>query len=201
LITLVVHHRVSDYDTWKPVFDEHEGIRRSHGEVEHRIYQVHADPNSVAIHNDFPSVEAARGFLADPSLLDAMARGGVEGEPGTGFLELTERKVYVEGHEGRPVILVVHHRVNDFGVWKPVFDEHEGVRRGHGELEHRMYQDPLEPNRIVIHNDFPSEEAARGFMADPSLEEAMERGGVKGEPGIGLAKLAEQKVYADSPTV
>jgi len=199
LVTLVVHHRVSDYATWKPVFDGHEGVRRSHGEVEHRIYRMHDDPNSVAIHNDFPSVEAARGFMADPSLQDAMERGGVEGEPGSGFLELTERKVYAEGHEGRAVILVVHHRVDDVAAWKPVFDEHEGVRRSHGEIEHRLYQDPLEPNRIVVHNDFPTVEAARGLMADPSLQDAMKRGGVKGEPGVGLAELAERKVYVASP--
>ena len=94
MITLVVHHRVRDYDAWKPVFDEHEGVRASHGEFEHRIYRIRTDMNSVAIHNDFPSVEAARGFMADPSLQEAMERGGVEGEPGTNFLQLTERKVY-----------------------------------------------------------------------------------------------------------
>jgi quinol monooxygenase YgiN len=195
MVTLVVHHRVRDYATWKPVFDEHESVRRSHGEAEHRIYRMRNDPNSVAIHNDFPSVEAARGFIADPSLRDAMERGGVEGEPGSGFLELTERKTYVEGYDGDPVILVVHHRVSDFATWKPVFDDHEGVRHSHGEIEHRIYQDPLEPNRIVIHNDFPSEEAAHGLMADPSLKDAMERAGVTGEPGISLAELAERKTY------
>ena len=196
MITLVVHHRVRDYDTWKPVFDEHEDVRRSHGQVEHRIYRMLDDGNWLAIHNDFPSVEAARGFLADPSLQVAMERGGVEGEPGSGFLELTERTVYVDGFAGDPVILVVHHRVADAASWKPVFDEHESVRRSHGELEHRLYQDPLEPNRIVIHNDFPSEDAAKSLMADPSLPAAMERGGVVGEPGIGLAGLAERKAYA-----
>ena len=43
------------------------------------------------------------------------------------------------------VTLVVHHRVRDFATWKPVFDEHEDVRRGHGEVEHRIYQDMRRP--------------------------------------------------------
>ena len=63
------------------------------------------------------------------------------------------------------VILVVHHFVEDFDTWKPVFDEHEAVRRSHGETEHRLYQDIHNPNRLVIHNDFPSAEAAQGFGA------------------------------------
>ena len=50
----------------------------------------------------------------------------------------------------------------------------------------------------MIHNDFPSEEAARAFMDDPSLPEAMERGGVDGRPGTGLIACTERKVYAAS---
>ena len=28
-VTLVVHHFVEDFDSWKPVFDEHEAVRRA----------------------------------------------------------------------------------------------------------------------------------------------------------------------------
>ncbi len=94
MVTLVVHHWVRDFAVWKPVFDEHEAVRRSHGEIEHRIYQTLGDPASVVIHNDFPSEEAARAFADDPSLPEAMERGGVDGQPGTGVIKCTERKVY-----------------------------------------------------------------------------------------------------------
>jgi len=94
MVTLVVHHKVRDYDAWKPVFDEHEPVRRSHGETEHRVYRDIHDRNRVVVHNDFPSEEAAKGFLEDPSLKEAMGRAGVEGEPGIGFLECAERKPY-----------------------------------------------------------------------------------------------------------
>ena len=93
-VILVVHHRVADYDAWKQVFDEHETVRRSHGEIEHRVYRDIHDPNRVIVHNDFPSEEAARSFMEDPSLKEAMARAGVEGEPGISFIEAVERKVY-----------------------------------------------------------------------------------------------------------
>ena len=96
MITLVVNHGVRDYDAWEPVFDEHEAVRRSHGEIEHRVYRDIHDANRVVIHNDFPSEDAARGFLEDPSLKEAMGRAGVEGEPGIAFIERAERKVYDE---------------------------------------------------------------------------------------------------------
>jgi quinol monooxygenase YgiN len=96
------------------------------------------------------------------------------------------------------VILVVHHRVRDYDAWKLVFDEHEIVRRSHGEIEHRVYRDLNDPNRVIVHNDFPSEEAARAFLEDPSLQEAMQRAGVEGEPGVSFIERAERKVYEDA---
>lgn len=96
MVTLVVHHSVRDYDAWKAVFDEHEGVRRSHSAIEHRVYRDIHDRNRVVVHNDFPSEEAARAFLEDPSLKEAMSRAGVVGEPGMSFIERAERKVYEE---------------------------------------------------------------------------------------------------------
>jgi quinol monooxygenase YgiN len=197
MVILVVHHFVRDFDTWKPVFDEHEAVRRSHGEVEHRLFQDPGNPNRLVVHNDFESEEAARGFMTDPSLAEAMERAGVEGEPGIGLAVLSERKRYTDGTAG--VTLVIHHRVRDFGAWKPVFDEHEDVRRGHGEIEHRVYQGYGDPESVIVHNDFPSREAAEAFMADPSLADAMERAGVEGRPGSGFLCMIERKVYAETP--
>jgi len=94
------------------------------------------------------------------------------------------------------VILVVHHRVADFDAWKSVFDEHEPVRRSHGELEHRIYRDLNDANRVVVHNDFPTREAAQAFLDDPSLREVMGRAGVEGEPGISFIESVERKEYA-----
>jgi quinol monooxygenase YgiN len=193
MVILVVHHHVRDFAAWKPVFDEHEAVRRGHGELEHRVYQDIHDPNRVVIHNDFPSEAGARAFMTDPSLPEAMERGGVEGEPGVGLSTFAEQKQYADGAVA--VTLVVHHRVRDYDAWKPVFDEHEDVRRDHGALGHRIYQTLGDPCGVVIHNDFPSEEAALAFMADPSLPEAMERGGVEGRPGTGLLARSERKVY------
>jgi quinol monooxygenase YgiN len=193
MVILVVHHFVEDFGRWKAVFDEHEPVRRGHGEVEHRVYQDIHNPNRVVVHNDFRSEEEARGFMGDPSLPAVMERAGVTGEPGIGIAERVEQERYADGEVG--LTLVVHHPVRDYAVWKPVFDGHEGSRRGHGVLEHRIYRYPGDERSVVIHLDLPSEAAADAFLADPSLQEAMERGGVEGEPGTGRIRCTERKVY------
>jgi hypothetical protein len=194
MVTLVVHHVVEDYDRWKPVFDGHEDVRRGHGEVEHRVYRNTHEPNRVVVHNDFASIEAAEGFRADPSLPEVMARAGIVGEPGIGIAEMVERSRYADGDVG--FTLVVHHPVRDYAVWKPVFDGHEEARRAHGAIEHRIFRFPGDDRSVVVHLDFPSEDDADALVADPSLREAMERGGVEGEPGLNRIVCVERKVYA-----
>ena len=92
--TLVVRHRVRDYDAWKPVFDEHEAVRRDHGARGHRVFRSLEDPNDVYVAVDFESESELRGFVGDPSLREAMERAGVEGEPNIGVLERADEKRY-----------------------------------------------------------------------------------------------------------
>jgi quinol monooxygenase YgiN len=196
MVTLVVHHLVRAYDGWKPVFDEHETVRRAHGELEHRIYRFVQDPDRVVVHNDFPSLDAARAFMADPSLAEAMERAGIVGEPHLSFLALTERVADADAAEQAGAVVVIHHRVGDADTWKATFDGFADELRARGVLEHRIYQDPLEPNRIVVHLDVPAREAGEAIRDDDGLRELLARAGAVGEPGIAVAYLGERKVYA-----
>jgi hypothetical protein len=94
MTVLVVHHRVRDFDAWKPIFDEHESSRRRYGAERHWIYRTVEDPSDVVVAVEFPSEEGARGFLEDPGLREAMQRGGVEGEPHVHFRERVEAIEY-----------------------------------------------------------------------------------------------------------
>ena len=80
-MVLIVQHRVRDYDTWKPLFEEHGDIRRRHGATGHELYRGLDDPNEITVVNHFPSREQAEAFAADPSLREVMERGGVISEP------------------------------------------------------------------------------------------------------------------------
>ena len=91
---LIVQHTVSDYDAWKPVFDEHESVRAKHGCEGHIVYRDLGSPNAVTVVTKWPSRERAEEFSRDPSLAEAMRRGGVVGEPRVSFTEKTESIPY-----------------------------------------------------------------------------------------------------------
>ena len=90
MVAVIVRHRVADFEAWKPVFDEHGEVRRQHGALGHRLYQVNGDPQDVVIVNHFKDAAGAQAFMADPSLPEAMQRAGVVGQPEILVCEQTE---------------------------------------------------------------------------------------------------------------
>ncbi len=80
--------------------------------------------------------------------------------------------------------LAVTHTVADYGAWYAVFTEHATVRKEHGCLSEELFADPEDPNQVMNVMRFPTRADAEGFLADPSLHEAMSRAGVLGEPRI-----------------
>jgi hypothetical protein len=81
-------------------------------------------------------------------------------------------------------ISVVLHRVADYDVWRTVYDGAAELQKAGGvtaESVHRLADDP--DNVLVIHH-FNTIGEARTFFDNPGLKDAMQQGGVKGEPRI-----------------
>ena len=93
MTTVIVHHSVTDYDTWKPVFDEHGVARAANGCESVAIYRDAAEPNSLTVVTEWPSLDAAQAFVSDPALKEAMSRAGVTGPPEIHIIDLVDSAV------------------------------------------------------------------------------------------------------------
>jgi uncharacterized protein (DUF1330 family) len=81
-------------------------------------------------------------------------------------------------------VSVVLHQVADYDAWRKVYDSFADVQKAGGvtrESVHRMAGDP--DNVLVLHY-FDTVDAAKAFFANPELKDAMQMGGVQGEPRI-----------------
>ncbi|MET1155025.1 DUF3764 family protein [Arthrobacter sp.] len=81
-------------------------------------------------------------------------------------------------------ISLILHRVADYDAWRKVYDSVADMQKEGGVTQasvHRMADDP--DNVLVIHQ-FDSVETAKAFFARAELKDAMQRGGVQGEPRI-----------------
>ena len=77
----IVRHQVTEYDKWRLVYEEVQGLRDKHGVTDADVLQAPDDANDVTVLHWFPSVENAQAFASDPELKDAMGRAGVSGPP------------------------------------------------------------------------------------------------------------------------
>jgi heme-degrading monooxygenase HmoA len=83
---LLVVHDVEDYARWKPVFDQHDNVRRANGCEDYQLFRDANDPNHVVILFEWDSLSNARRFAESDDLRQAMQKAGVVSRPQTYFL-------------------------------------------------------------------------------------------------------------------
>ena len=78
--------------------------------------------------------------------------------------------------------ILVQHEVEDFEVWKKVYDEDEPARAAAGFKEIALYQGFDNPNNVVAIFSNDDVEKAREFLQSNHIKEAMQSAGVVSEP-------------------
>lgn len=88
MIYLLIEHKVEDFDKWKSVYDEHEGVRRKAGLKELYLLRSSTNgPNDVVILFEGSDPAKVRDFIASEDLKKAMQKAGVIGKPAFNVLE------------------------------------------------------------------------------------------------------------------
>lgn len=86
MATMLVHHKVKDYTTWKAVYDSVADLRAAGGELSDKVYRDANEPNSLTLVFDWDSLENAQKYAQSPELKAAMEKAGVAGPPDIHFL-------------------------------------------------------------------------------------------------------------------
>lgn len=81
-------------------------------------------------------------------------------------------------------ILFVHHKVEDYGKWRKVFDEVTGNRTNYGMSGQQVFRVAGDSNDVVVITTWPSVEKARGYAQSPELRQAMQNAGVASQPAV-----------------
>jgi hypothetical protein len=84
--TMVVRHKVKDYNTWRPAYDGHEKSRVSAGITNGRVFRRAEDPNDLVVLLDVTDVARARSWAGSDDLKAAMQKAGVLGQPTIHFV-------------------------------------------------------------------------------------------------------------------
>ena len=82
-------------------------------------------------------------------------------------------------------MMIIRHRVRDYGQWRPLFDAHAGMQRASGLTNPRVYHSAdSNKSEIVVVFDTKDTKLAKEFSSSPDLKEAMKKAGVEDTPTI-----------------
>ena len=94
MATMIVKHRVANFESWKKVFDEMTATRKEHGWVGHIVLRDNTDPNLVTIINRMKDLAGAKAYGSSPDLKTAMQKAGVLGPPTIEFCDDADETRY-----------------------------------------------------------------------------------------------------------
>jgi quinol monooxygenase YgiN len=81
MATMFVRHTVSNYQTWRKVYDDLASVQKGKGVTAQAVYQAADNPNDITVTHEFANVEAAQTFAKSDELKKAMQNAGVVGAP------------------------------------------------------------------------------------------------------------------------
>ena len=62
MATMFVRHTVSNYQTWRKVYDDLASVQKAKGVTAQAVYQAADNPNDITVTHEFATVEAAQTF-------------------------------------------------------------------------------------------------------------------------------------------
>lgn len=85
-------------------------------------------------------------------------------------------------------VLIIH-EVEDYIVWKKIFDNAAGIRKEAGEISYQVLKYENDPNKIVHFSAWSSLDKAKQFFESPKLIQIRAEAGVKSPDFIYLEQL------------
>jgi hypothetical protein len=82
-------------------------------------------------------------------------------------------------------MMIIRHKVRDYGQWRPIFDAHAEMQKAAGLSNPRVYHSAdSNKSEIVVVFDTKDTKMAKDFAASVDLKEAMTEAGVVDMPTI-----------------
>jgi hypothetical protein len=94
MATLIVKHRVANFEAWKQVFDSMQPLRAKYGWRSTRVLRDATEPNLVTIINHAATLDGIKQYGASPELRSAMQNAGVQGPPEISFCDDAAEETY-----------------------------------------------------------------------------------------------------------
>ncbi|HEX5655058.1 MAG TPA: hypothetical protein VFX58_18410 [Chitinophagaceae bacterium] len=186
---MVAKHRVADYAKWQASYDAHDSVRLANGIHSYVIGRGLLDSNMVLVAVKVDDLEKARAFAKDPSLKQAMQKGGVTGTPKFSFVTNEWQDTVNVSSDIRSITNFV---VKDWEAWKNNFFEGKEERLANGITDRVVGHDADDNKKVSLVTAVTDTAKAFAYYKSDALKKRREAGGVTGEPERFLFRIVKR---------
>jgi hypothetical protein len=90
MYSLIVRHKVADFDKWHASFLSFSHLNARHGATDPEVYRATDDPNDVTLKQDFATLAEIQAMMGSEEIREAMGKAGVVGPPSVLIAEKIE---------------------------------------------------------------------------------------------------------------
>jgi len=176
-----ISHEVSDYDSWKNIFDKFNNDRMEAGIVDLFVKKNINNTNSVTVFSKVKDLNKAKAFMASATLQEAMKKAGVISAP---VIVYYKSALEYEKIHSSSLVTTITHSVADFTAWKETYESAQEVRKNAEISDHLVLRSLSNENVITVLGTATSAAKFNEFMSNPDLKEIMEKAGVTSKPEV-----------------
>lgn len=186
---MVVAHKVSNFEKWKTSYDAHDSFRLVNGIHSYVIGRGAKDSNMVLVAVKVDDMAKAKSFAKDPSLKQAMQKGGVIGTPSFAFITMTFQDTAAISSDLRSRTTFT---VKDWSAWQKSFKEGEQERLDNGITVRAFGHDIDDDKKVVLVTAIMDTTKAYAYWKSDMLKQRRAASGVIGEPERFVYKVVKR---------
>jgi hypothetical protein len=176
---MVVTHKVSNFSKWKPSYDAHDSMRLAYGVHNYVIGRSVDDSNTILVATKVDDMAKAKAFAKDPSLKQAMQKGGVTGNPSISYFVAVFQDTAKISSDIRSRTTFT---VKDWDAWRKSFESHRQTRLDNGLVDRVFGYDADDNHKVTLVVAVTDTAKARAFWNSDLLKQQRAEGGVTGQP-------------------
>jgi heme-degrading monooxygenase HmoA len=186
---MIAKHKVKDFDAWKASYDAHDSMRLANGLHSFVVARGAADPNMVLVAVKVDDMEKAKAFAKNPSLKQAMQKGGVVGSPAFSFITMVYQDT---GKINYTLRSETSFTVKDWNTWKTAFESFNQERMNAGIMLRAYGHEADNDKNVRVVVAISDSAKAVAYWNSDELKKRMEEGGVIGKPKRFLFHVAQR---------
>jgi len=171
-------HKVKDFEKWRASFEAHDSMKLANGLHNYVLGRSVDDSSMILVALRSDDIAKAKAFSKDPSLKEAMQKGGVVSTPTFSFMEVVWQDT---GTISATLRARSTFTVKDWDAWRKSFDSARALNTDNGLAVRVIGHDADDNKKVTIVTAILDSAKANAFWNSDEIKKRRAASGVVGD--------------------